>query len=235
MGFTVGSRLDPGDSTMLDPTHWCISACHSQANGSATANTDALAKYGQSYYGGATDSYLHCSTATGKGVWMSGINMPTGGKWIAEFSLKLNGPDSTHAWGWPSPWVLAASGTGGAQELDIIEAVGWSASNAGYASSTLRNNSGTVVSDATVPYYNSAFTLADGNFHTYTLGWDHVNGNFYVIWDRVMQYSHSIPSPSVQMALQIITGYTTGDSNVPGTWSAAQDSVYSYVRYWSAT
>jgi hypothetical protein len=247
MGITVGARLDPGDATMLTPSHWGLvagSLPHNQANGSATTNNPALAKFGQSHYGGPTDSYLHCSIASGQGIWGVADKMPApNAKWIVEFSVKMGGPNATHAYGWGSGWVLGVLGSGNSQEVDTIEFAGWSGSgDPGEPSCTTRNNVGTPVNfpgTSQPGYYNPSFVCSDGNFHTYTLCWDPVTGKQTLVWDGVQQYSIAIPSPSVAMQLNITTGYS-GNSLLPpggitGTNLIQADMVFKYIRYWAAT
>ncbi len=223
-GFTNIKRADPGDAVMLNPAHWRISSAHSQANGLATRNVDALAKYGQSYYGGPTDSNLHCSIAAGEGVWMVGDTMPPG-KWIVEFSRKTTGRDATHAYGWGSGWALGPQG----QEIDDEEDTNWGTGEQGYASSTYRSMAGKVINS----YYNPTFPLADGQFHTFTLAWDTTNAKQHLIWDRIIQVdTMTIANPTEPMTLQVITGYVQGTT--PPAWQDA-DNVYQHIRYYTAT
>lgn len=223
-GFTNVTRIDPGDVVMLNPSHWRMSSAHSQANGDATRNVDALASFGQSFYGGATDAFLHTSIASGQGVWMVGDTMPSG-KWIVEFCRSTVGRDAFHAYGWGSGWVLGPQG----QELDVFEDVNWGTPAQGYASSTYRSSAGNVVGS----YYNAAFPGADGKPHTWTLAWDAVNAKQYLVWDRAQQgHEMAIANPTEPMTLQISTGYVSGTT--PPSWELA-DNVYQWVRYYKAT
>lgn len=227
IGISAVTRLDPGDAVMLNPSHWNLQA-HGQGNGNATTNVPALAKYGQSYYGGPTDSYLHCSIGQGTGLWMVGDQMPVGKKWIAEFSATCGGPDPFHAYGWGLGWVLGSNG----QELDIMETVNWGSGQQGYCSSTYRDRAGHVVGS----YYNAAFPCADGKPHTYSLIWDAPNAMQYLVWDRAQQgHGLAIVNPLIPMSLQIMSGYTATSSTQPPVFDARADNVYQYFRYWEAT